>query len=153
MADRDKVRHHMASCQVIDPNYKEERKVWKKMESFKRRMRPVLAHFYFLAACVALAACAALVLCVIVSILPCFLFILLKIIMYAMEGSGMQRILHIVCLLCHAIPFMLLSKLMIDYLDTHKYLKSGSSHNDIEMIEGKGEIGRASCRERVSSPV
>ncbi|MCR0163023.1 hypothetical protein MKA35_20840 [[Clostridium] innocuum] len=47
----------------------------------------------------------------------------------------MQRILHIVCLLCQAIPFMLLSKLMIDYLDTHKYLKSGSSHNDIEMIE------------------
>ncbi|WP_416327970.1 hypothetical protein [[Clostridium] innocuum] len=117
------------------------------MESFKRRMRPVLAHFYFLAACVALAACAALVLCVIVSILPCFLFILLKIIMYAMEGSGMQRILHIVCLLCHAIPFMLLSKLMIDYLDTHKYLKSGSSHNDIEMIEGKGEEGISPIRD------
>ena len=55
--------------------------------------------------------------------------------MYVMEGASMQRILHIVCLLCQAIPFMLLSKLMIDYLDTHKYLKSGSSHNDIEMIE------------------
>ena len=91
-------------------------------------MRPVLAHFYFLAACIALAVCATLVLCVIVSIVPCFLFILLKIVMYVMEGAGMQRILHIVCLFCQAIPFMLLSKLMIDYLDTHKYLKNGRKH-------------------------
>ena len=104
-------------------------------------MRPVLAHFYFLAACIALAVCATLVLCVIVSIVPCFLFILLKIVMYVMEGAGMQRILHIVCLFCQAIPFMLLSKLMIDYLDTHKYLKNGSDHNDIEMIEEKGAEG------------
>lgn len=64
-----------------------------------------------------------------------------------MEGASMQRILHIVCLLCQAIPFMLLSKLMIEYLDTHKYPKSGSSHNDIEMIEEKGAEGISPTRD------
>ena len=109
-------------------------------------MRLVLAHFFFLEACVALAACVALVF-VIVSIVPYALFIFLKIVMYAMEGAGMQRTLHIVCLLCQAIAFMLVSKLMIDYLDTHKYPKSVSSHNDIEMIEEKGEEGLSPIRD------
>lgn len=117
------------------------------MEAFKRRIRPVLAHFYFLAACIALAVCAALVLCVIVSIVPCSLFIFLKIVMYAMEGAGKLRLLNIVCLLCQAIAFMLLSKLMIEYLDTHKYPKSGSSHNGIEMIEEKGAEGISPTRD------
>lgn len=110
-------------------------------------MRLVLTHLFFLAVYVTLAAVCAALLCFIVSIVPCSLFIFLKIVMYAMEGAGMQRILHIVCLLCQAIAFMLLSKLMIDYLDTHKYSKSVSSHNDTEMIEEKGEEGISPIRD------
>ena len=36
---------------------------------------------------------------------------------------------------------------MIEYLDTHKYPKSGSSHNDIEMIEEKGAEGISPTRD------